>query len=537
MSGIRDLVYSSALYRMSLRGRFHHGLAFQPVDPWPGDVDRANELFQGLYDLGGEAIRPGPQPPWQGQQGGDLWRAELHGFDWLRHFREAGGDAAIRAARSLAGTWLSHCGTYDPFVWRPDILARRLTSWCLNADLLIRHAELTYRSNLLRSVGRQARHLSRTADQIKDGPEAITAAVGLAMLGYCLPESRPWAEKGLRLLSGHLGKQVMTDGGHVSRNPSVLQSVLRDLVLLKRTMMDVGDPPPDALVNAIDRMTPALRMLRHGDGGLALFNGATEGNAANIEITVKRSGVRGKPNLSAPRMGFERLEGDRTTVICDFGGRDPQPGIGHAGLLSFELSARRERIVVNGGAAVPATEQWKVAMASTAAHSTLTLDDTNAVPVPEAGRRRRRSMETEAARTESPDATWLDMTHDGYRQSHGFVHRRRLYLDAAGRDFRGEDTLEAAGARVRESNIAIRFHLHPEVRAVLSQGGDGVLLRLKSGRGWRFRAAGAQPVLEESIYLGSGKPRRTQQIVLHGRCGDEGLAVQWAFGLIEGAQS
>lgn len=536
MGGIRDLVYGSAIYRMSLRGRFHHGLAFQPKDLWPGDPVRANDLFQGQYELGGETIQCGPQPPWQGTRGGPAWQAELHGFTWLRHFREAGGEAAVRAARSLAGTWLTHCGTYDPEIWRTDILARRLISWCVNADLLIRHAELTYRSNLLRSLGRQARHLSRTADSVKQGPEAITVSVALTLVGYCLPESRAWADKGLRLLAGHLGRQVLTDGGHVSRSPAVLEAVLRDLVLLKRAMMDLGEPPPDVLVNAVDRMTPALRMLRHGDGGLALFNGATMGDPGGMDITTKRSGVRGKANLSAPRMGYERLDGNRTMVLCDFGGPDPQPGIGHAGLLSIEMSCRKERLIVNGGAAIPASEQWQAAMASTAAHSTLTLDDTNAVPVPAAGRKRKRSMETEAVRTESPDATWLDMHHDGYRQSHGYIHRRRLYLDAAGRDFRGEDTLEPSGGKSRTCAYAIRFHLHPDVQAVLSQGGDGVLLRLKSGRGWRFRASGAPPVLEESIWLGNGRPQKTHQIVLHGSTGDEALAVHWAFGLIEGAQ-
>ena len=30
-------------------------------------------------------------------------------------------------------------------------------------------------------------------------------------------------------------------------------------------------------------MTPALRFLRHGDGGLALFNGAQEGEPVLIE--------------------------------------------------------------------------------------------------------------------------------------------------------------------------------------------------------------------------------------------------------------
>ncbi|WP_416899789.1 MAG: heparinase II/III family protein [Minwuia sp.] len=538
MSGVRDLVYSSALYRVSLRGRFHHGLAFQPDDPWPGNPERANELFQGTYTLGGQTVTVGANPPWRNPDGGDAWRSELHAFSWLRHFREAGGDSAVRAARSLAGTWHSHCGTYDPFIWRPDILARRLTNWCLNADLLIRHAELTYRSNILRSFGRQAKHLSRTADQMKSGAEGIATAVGLALVGYCLPESRAYAEKGLRLLADQLSRQILSDGGHVSRSPETLERVLRDLVLLKRVMMEVGEPAPDALINAIDRITPTLKLFRHGDGGLALFNGGTAGDADAIEITVKRSGIRGKPNLSALRSGYERLQGDRTAVICDFGGPDPQPGIGHAGLLSFELSHRRERIVVNSGASRPPSAQWQAALASTAAHSTLTVDDTNAVPVPEAGRKRRRGMETEAVRTESAEATWLDMSHDGYRQAYGITHRRRLYLDAAGRDFRGEDTLEPAPSKSRRSvPFAIRFHLHPDVQAVPSQGGDAVLLRLKSGRGWRFRMAGAELKIEDGVYLGDGRPRKTRQIVLHGVLEQEALAVHWAFGLIEGADA
>jgi len=534
MGRVRDLIYGSVPYRLTLRGRFHHGLAFQPQDLWTGDPDRANDLFQGHYELGGERVTVGSQPPWLGRQGGPEWRRELQGFGWLRHFRDAGGDAAVRSARSLAGTWLSHCGTYDSFVWRPDILARRLTNWSLNADLLLRHAELTYRSNILRSWGGQARHLSRTADQITDGPEAIATACGLALTGYCLPESRPMAERGLRLLTDQLARQVLSDGGHVSRNPRIMAEILSDLVLLRRAMMDVGEPAPEPLINAIDRMTPTVRLLCHGDGGLALFNGGTEANADRIAVAVKRSGVRGKPNQSAPRAGFERLEGGRTVVIADFGGPDPRPGIGYAGLLSIELSHRKERLLVNSGAGLPPSEQWRRALASTAAHSTLTVDDTNAVPVPEAGRRRKRNMTTEAARTESTEATWLDMNHDGYRQAYGLVHRRRLYLDNAGQDFRGEDRLEVT-ERKSASDIpfAIRFHLHPDVTAVLSQGGDAVLLRLKSGRGWRFRVSGLTPALEESVYLGDGKPRRTQQIALHGSVAGNEVICHWGFALIE----
>ena len=44
-----------------------------------------------------------------------------------------------------------------------------------------------------------------------------------------------------------------------------------------------------------------------------------------------------------------------------------------------------------------------------------------------------------------------------------------------------------------------------------------------------MRAAGAEMSLGESIYLGSGEPRKTQQVVLNGVTGPGGATVRWAI--------
>ena len=76
--------------------------------------------------------------------------------------------------------------------------------------------------------------------------------------------------------------------------------------------------------------------------------------------------------------------------------------------------------------------------------------------------------------------------------------------------------------------FAVRFHIHPDVRVSRSQSGD-VILKLANGEGWRFRAAGAAVALEESVYLGSGTVRRTEQIVLSGTVKDAQVEVGWLF--------
>jgi len=99
---------------------------------------------------------------------------------------------------------------------------------------------------------------------------------------------------------------------------------------------------------------------------------------------------------------------------------------------------------------------------------------------------------------------------------------------------RGEDTLIQNPESGQNTNnrppFTIRFHLHPAVTASLIQDGAAVLLRLPSGTGWRFRVAGASLALTESIYLTVTETKRTQQIVLAGRTGDNSeTAVKWSL--------
>ena len=74
-------------------------------------------------------------------------------------------------------------------------------------------------------------------------------------------------------LADELDRQILPDGGHISRNPGALIALLVDLLPLRQVFTSRNLPPPAALLNAIDRMMPMLRFFRHGDGHFVLFNG------------------------------------------------------------------------------------------------------------------------------------------------------------------------------------------------------------------------------------------------------------------------
>jgi uncharacterized heparinase superfamily protein len=97
----------------------------------------------------------------------------------------------------------------------------------------------------------------------------------------------------------------------------------------------------------------------------------------------------------------------------------------------------------------------------------------------------------------------------------------------------GEDVfLDASGGpqvRTEKDAFAVRFHLHPMVKATRLSDGHGIMLILPNKEVWTFSGHEDQVELEDSVYLaGSEGPRRTSQIVIRGHA-RTASRVQWSL--------
>lgn len=523
---LRAPLFRSLAYRLTLPRRSIGAVADTGPDPWPGNAGRGGGMIQGEFALAGQTIVK-PAPFWSPPGAGEAWLAELHGFAWMRDLRAVGGDAGRRAARDLVGHWIERNQRWSPLAWRPDILGQRLAAWIGQFDFYGATADAAFRSRFLASAGAQACHLARVLPGGLAGSALLVALKGLIYAGLALPNGAAWLARGRDMLDRELARQLLLDGGHVERSPAVHLAVLRHLIDLRTAFNATNKPPPRSLLGAIDGMAPMLRLYQHGDGGLALFNDSNESEGWQVDMVLSRADGKTRGLTQGPQSGFHRLVANRTAVIVECGA-PPPPGLdahAHAGTLAFEMSIGRERLIVNCGAH-PGDPAWRQAQRATAAHSTLTVDDTNsATLLPEGGIARGPAIVT-CRREETDGNAWLDMSHDGYEAPFGLVHRRRLYLAAGGEELRGEDRLVGRGGK----RFAIRFHLHPQVQVSVSLNNQAAILRLPSGAGWRLRAAGAALALEESVYLGkAGEARRTQQVVMSGAIEGGDTVVKWAL--------
>ncbi|HUC70042.1 MAG TPA: heparinase II/III family protein [Stellaceae bacterium] len=525
----RDMLHSlaaSRLYRHTLLGRVPLGIEVKLAQAWPGDPRRGAAIAAGEIEFAGNLTR-NPSPRWFPAAAGEEWLACWHGFDWISDLIAAGA-AARDVARELVQSWLSEEIGCRSVAWRSDVLATRLFAWLSHFEEIVGGGqEPALKRAVLASLAAQNRHLARIAAWELDGPAKLRALKGLIAGTVALGGSAARLARALRWLEREMPAQILPDGGHRTRSPSVQLKILQDLVDIREVLRAAKTETPGALEDAIARAAPMLRLFRHGDRRLALFNDSLEEDGILLDLVLTRSETKGRSSTHAPDSGFERLQADKSLVLVDTG-RRPPPGFdmhAHAGALSFEMSHGRDRVIVNcGGYRGPKSSWSRVARAS-AAHSVLVVADTNSAEIRDDGVLNRAPTTVSCERAEHEGQQWISATHDGYRERFGLIYTRELFLAASGEDLRGEERLSGRPG----AEFAVRFHLHPSVQASLVDDESAALLRLPSGARWRLRAAGAEMSLGESIYLGSGEARKTQQVVLSGTAAAGGTNVRWAL--------
>mgnify|MGYP001472496660 CR=1 FL=1 len=525
-------IWRSPVYSAWLSKGGTEKLVFTPPDPWPGEASLGDALFQGRYNFAGQNFYSPKLPVWHPVGMGEAWLADMHGFSWLRHFKARGGETARRHSRALITNWLNQHGNWQAFPWRPDILGRRISAWMTNAGFLLEDADEIFINNFNKLITKQARHLSkvtnikeltRLSKQLgnqKSSIAKINAVRGLLLTGLCLDGGYRRKEKALYLLNDELFSQISSDGGHKSRTPSLHMSVLADLVTMRDALTAAGEPPPEILIVSIRRMAHALRIFRSGDGALSRFHGGISENKFVVDRVLESADgrTRSKGPLRLEETGFERLVASKVILIAD---TSPPPSGGHHATHSIEISIGRDRFIGNCGPSFSRDADWDKALSATSAHSTITIENTNAF----SGKDKESDAKSHRSTSEI-GGDRIDMVHYGYKKRLGVVCKRSIELSDSGRNITGMERIEGPSKK----SFYCRFHLAPNVQASLSRNESSVLLKL-GGHGWEFSFDGdAKLSIEPSIYItDTGEERHTEQIILSGETKKEIFELIWGL--------
>jgi uncharacterized heparinase superfamily protein len=515
-------------------------LIVAPTDLRMADRHIADEIYAGRFPLAGQVFETYGDSPFIVDLPSEEFAERLHSFRWLRHLRAANTELAFSNARALVDEWITiHGRRVDGAGWRPEIMAERVLAWMSHSTVVLKGSDHGFYRRFLKSLAFQVRYLRHIAPTTPNGETRLKVRIALAMATLAMPASPAAIRTAAKNLDLELDWQILADGGHVSRSPEVALDLLCDLLPLRQTYINLGQTLPKKLIPAIDRMFPALRFFRHSNGELALFNGATSVSADRLLCVLRYDESTGRTFKAAPHLGYQRLECGPTVVIADTG--SPPPGIlstrAHAGCLAFEMSSGRNRFIVNSGMPVAASREFQSLARSTAAHSTVVVQDTSSSrqsqsrflgPIMIGGIR---TVSLERIDSDTGNQGFV-ARHDGYLARFGLYHEREIRLSPDGTRIVGRDRILRRGDKDPEPSdkrVAVaRFHIHPKITIDQASSGN-VLLTAPDGERWTFECVEMKPAVEDSIYLADiTGPRRSSQITVTMRLG-ETPEIQWTM--------
>lgn len=517
-----------------MRWRYARNAADQilivPQELRAADPSFWNEVAHGHFGLASQIADLKGASPFRIDPPSPDWARELNGFGWLRHLAAADEEEATAAARQLVLEWIAVRRRPTGIAYEPEVIGRRLISWISQAGTLLDDIGARQYASILSSIGQQIVILKTTWRNARDGVPRMVSLIALVLADLAVSGHDRQLGEAQEALEAELRRQILEDGGHISRSATVLGDLVLDLLPLGQCFQSRGRKPPEEINQTVKKSIAFLRFMRMGDGMLARFNGVSTGSPAALATVLGYAGGEFATLTEASNSGYARLERGNTVIIADVG---PPPPLemateAQAGALSFEMTSAKRLIFVNGGYPGPADRDWEATARATASHNTLCLAETSSAKLVRHARLETlvdglpiRGPDTvESVLTDDKGSAKLEASHDGYLKRFNLTHRRTLILSADGTSLVGVDLLEPPKGRMRlkvDLPFAIHFHLHPDCRCREASARNTCVIKSGDGQTWNFSADGAALMLEESLYfVDSAGPRPGLQIVLRG---------------------
>jgi uncharacterized heparinase superfamily protein len=535
---LHRLVWRTPFHSFQLRGRFPLRLLAVPKDPIAGDKAIGEAMLLGSLVHGSESY-PIDRLQFADPRFSAEYSDYIQSFAWLRDLAAAANrEKGDKIAEKLVRKWVAaHADQVSERAWRPDIWGRRILFLTAYAPYVLASKDLVYRSSVLNTLARGARHLDKGADKAPQGLPRIAAWIGVIASALVIQGGPARLSKGEAGLLRALDANLHDDGGLVSRSPLEQLKLVELLGQLRAVYYAGRRDLPDEIAEILAGSVAALLAVTLGDEALSSWQGGNMLGKRRVTAAIEGAGVTTRPLRQARGWGYQRLSARNSVAVLDAA---PPPASralngGCASTLAFEFSDGANRLIVNCGGIGTVSNAMPPhliqALRTTAAHSTLTLGDRNSTAVHEDGTLGKGVGQVELSRDETGGTTVVEATHDGYVRRFGFLHRRKLTLVSDGSELSGDDMLVGEGRKRRGgTSFAVRFHLHPLVEVTSTADGQGAILRVKGGSAWQFRCRGGLLSIEDSLWIdAAARPQGCLQLVVSGETPADGITISWVL--------
>ena len=457
---------------------------------------------------------------------------ELNSFLWLNLIDRKNDGKVLQR---IINVWMLKHSNYKKDIWESSVLSRRIISWILNVDIILKNGSFDFKRNFLNSIISQTNHLKKNIKFEKDYSKRVEILTALVLSGLVFKEYVDNYNTGIKELEKLVKNYFDNDGFPFSRNPSDLIFYSKYLLLCKECIKDAQQHVPDFLDTIIDKNLSSIKNILTPQKSIPLFNGGFEENLEefskfNINLEYKS---KNKSNVIG---GLYVLNSKNNLVFFDTG-EPPKKSFSRSyqsGPLSFEYYLDGRKIITNCGFGSNISSKAELLSRFTSAQSTLTLNDTsitkferNKIINKVFGNSIKNSFKIiNVDIVENEFYSKLSASHNGYEKKFGCIHKRQISINKKTKNLLGCDQLFKKKDG-KPLNYNIRFHLYPGLTAVETMSGNSVLIQLSKNKSLLFTIKGEAITLEKSIFLGGNKILVNTCVTVSGNLVNENKSIHW----------
>ena len=460
----------------------------------------------------------------------------LHSFLWLNKLDRKNSK---KITKDIISSWINIFFNYEPNVWQMEITAKRIIAWSSNLDITLESSDKIYKENFFLSLVKQSNFITRNLKNLFYIPNKIICCSAIILSGMIFKENETNYKVGIRELEKIIKNYFDNDGFPKSRNPEEIFICIKYLILIREWHKEAQKPIPDFLNEIIGKCGSCYALLSCSNKQFPLFNGATEINYKDYDIFLKNLKYK-FTNKNYEIGDLVKIKKKSLEFFIDCG--NPPPNIFakyyQAGCLAFELTSNKHKVISNSGYGKNLSAKLSSISRSTAAHSTLYINDTSSCIFQKneiinkvyGNSLIHKHKIINKKYTEDKNFYSISATHNGYEKKFGYIHTRSVQISKNEDKIFGFDELKKTKKNSCMLNYFVRFHVYPGTKVVKTIAGNSILISLPNREGWSLVSKTNSFEIEKNIFLGNkNRIINNESIAMSGKIDKETVVIKWTI--------